>query len=99
MVTCKDIKSVAYIDKIIAYVQDLLNTRFKRYGRLNTAVYRVLTDNAAMSDGIALFHEDHGNLASSGGAIAVSTLSAGRLAMRTQTRLKLMIRLISNQIF
>lgn len=41
----------------------------------------------AMSDTKALFHADHGNKAGSGGAIADATLSAGRLAMRTQTGL------------
>lgn len=40
-----------------------------------------------MSDTKALFHADHGNKAGSGGAIADATLSAGRLAMRTQTGL------------
>ena len=40
-----------------------------------------------MSDGKALFHADHGNLAGSGAAPDESTLSAARLAMRTQTGL------------
>lgn len=39
----------------------------------------------AMSDGKALFHADHGNLAASGAAISETTLSAARLAMRRQT--------------
>lgn len=38
----------------------------------------------AMSDGKRLFHADHGNLAASGAALSVETLSAGRLAMRSQ---------------
>ena len=38
----------------------------------------------AMSDGKRLFHVDHGNLAASGAALSVETLSAGRLAMRSQ---------------
>lgn len=38
-----------------------------------------------MSDGKALFHADHGNLAASGAAIGETTLSAARLAMRRQT--------------
>lgn len=41
----------------------------------------------AMNDGKALFHADHGNKAASGGAIADATLSAARLAMRSQTGL------------
>lgn len=40
-----------------------------------------------MNDGKALFHADHGNKAASGGAIADDTLSAARLAMRSQTGL------------
>lgn len=50
---------------------------------------RQLTANAGagpvMSDGTELFHGDHGNLAGSGAAISETTLSAARLAMRTQT--------------
>ncbi len=37
-----------------------------------------------MNDGDPLFHVDHGNKAASGGAIADGTLSAARLAMRSQ---------------
>lgn len=37
-----------------------------------------------MSDGTRLFHADHGNLAASGGALAIATLSTGRAAMRKQ---------------
>ncbi|MXP62777.1 peptidase U35 [Roseomonas sp. M0104] len=37
-----------------------------------------------MGDGKRLFHADHGNLAATGGTLNVSTLSAARLAMRTQ---------------
>lgn len=40
-----------------------------------------------MSDGAALFHADHDNKAGSGGALADTTLSAARLAMRLQTGL------------
>ncbi len=51
---------------------------------VNTDVYSVLTANAAMSDGTALFHADHGNLAGSGAALSVTTLSAAKAAMRKQ---------------
>lgn len=37
-----------------------------------------------MGDGKTLFHADHGNLAATGGALSIATLSAARLAMRTQ---------------
>lgn len=50
-------------------------------------VWGIITANAAMADEIALFHASHGNLAGSGGAIAVATLGAGRAAMRKQTGL------------
>jgi len=44
----------------------------------------LLVSNPAMGDTKALFHTDHGNLAASGAAIGETTLSAARLAMRTQ---------------
>lgn len=44
--------------------------------------YAVLAANPAMSDGVPLFHAMHENLAGSGGAIAVNTLDAARLALR-----------------
>lgn len=47
-------------------------------------VYAILSANAAMADGVALFHADHANLAGSGGAISVATLGAARAAMRKQ---------------
>lgn len=51
----------------------------------------LLTANAGagvtMDDSKALFHTDHGNLAGSGAAIDVTTLSAARLAMRSQVGL------------
>lgn len=51
-------------------------------------VWGVITTNAAMGDGTALFHANHGNLKASGsGAPAVTTVGAGRAAMRIQTGL------------
>lgn len=47
-------------------------------------VYGILTSNAALSDGTALFHANHGNLAGTGAKITIDSLSAGRAAMRTQ---------------
>lgn len=40
-----------------------------------------------MDDGVVLFHADHGNLAGSGGAIGITTLGAGRQAIRDQVGL------------
>lgn len=51
---------------------------------VNADVYGVLTANAAMADGTAIFHADHNNLAGSGTVISAASLSAGKLAMRTQ---------------
>lgn len=44
----------------------------------------LLVANKVMSDGKALFHADHGNLATTGAAPGETTLSAGRMAMRLQ---------------
>lgn len=62
-----------------------------RFGRAaadleSDIVWGIVTGNAALNDGVALFHADHGNLAGAG-AIAVATLSAMRAAMRVQKSL------------
>lgn len=54
----------------------------------NRLVYAQLTSNPTMSDGTALFHSTHGNLAGSGAAISGTTLGAGRTAMRLQKGLQ-----------
>ena len=54
----------------------------------NKHVYAVLTDNANMADGTALFDAGHSNLAGSGAAPSVTTLNAMFTAMRTQTGLE-----------
>jgi hypothetical protein len=48
----------------------------------NATVYGILTANAALADGITLFHASHNN--SGTGAISVTSLGAGRAAMRKQ---------------
>lgn len=55
----------------------------------NALCIAVLGNNAAMSDGTALFHADHGNLATGGdkGGPTATTLSVMRKAMRKQTGL------------
>ena len=78
----------------------LINDQFGIFGdaatRLGTAAAQVEADaliglltqsNGAgpvMSDGKRLFHADHGNLASAGTALSIASLSAGRVALRTQ---------------
>lgn len=47
----------------------------------------LLLSNPVMSDGTALFHADHGNLAASGSVISASSITAARTAMRRQTGL------------
>ena len=51
---------------------------------IESDVYALLAANPTMSDGVALFHSDHGNLAGSGAAIGVTTLEAARVAMASQ---------------
>ncbi len=46
--------------------------------------YAVLIANAAMADGIALFHADHGNLAAAGAAPNITTLGEAIKAMKLQ---------------
>lgn len=51
----------------------------------NRLVYSQLTSNPAMSDTVALFHADHGNLGTgAGSALQQSALKSGRTAMRLQ---------------
>lgn len=57
--------------------------------------WTAIAANAALSDGTALFHAGHGNLAAAGGNPSVTTIGAARAAMRKQTSpdgLKLNIR-------
>ena len=55
----------------------------------NRLVYSQLTANAALSDGVALFHATHANLGTgAGSALAFEGLSAGRKAMRLQKGLQ-----------
>jgi hypothetical protein len=48
------------------------------------SVWATLLGNPTLGDGVALFHATHGNLAGSGTALSVVSLSAGRAAMRKQ---------------
>lgn len=47
-------------------------------------VWALLLGNPNFTDGKALFHADHGNLSTAGGAINTATLGAARAAMRKQ---------------
>lgn len=50
-------------------------------------VWAIITANAPMADGVALFHATHKNLASTGTAIGVTSVGEGRAAMAKQTGL------------
>lgn len=50
----------------------------------NKTVYTILNSNPTMSDGVALFHASHGNLAGTAAAISIASLDAGAAAMMTQ---------------
>lgn len=80
--------------------QSLVNDTLARFGQTvakigqavarfeNKTAWAIVTANATMADGYALYQTaNHGNLASSGAAISATTLGAGRSAMRTQTSL------------
>lgn len=51
----------------------------------NSLVYSQLTANAAMADGKALFHADHGNLlTAAGSALSLTSLQTARKSLRVQ---------------
>lgn len=81
--------------------QAIVNDDLRSFDRLITAfgnsaarlenrlVYAILTANAALADGIALFHASHGNLGTgAGSALQLSALTAARAAMRVQKGLQ-----------
>ena len=51
-------------------------------------VYGILTANAALADGVALFHATHNNLTGTGTAISVASLGVARSLLRKQTGLE-----------
>lgn len=53
----------------------------------NAMAWALVVSNPTLSDGKALFHADHGNLAGSGAVISLVTISAGEAAMMKQTSL------------
>jgi len=50
-------------------------------------VWGIVTANAAMADGVALFHATHKNLAGTGAALSVAAVGEGRASMAKQTGL------------
>ena len=76
--------------------QAIVNDDMEAFGRLPSMlgraaglsveidVFALLASNPTMSDGVALFHADHGNLLSSGGAPSVAEFDAMRVAIAEQ---------------
>lgn len=50
----------------------------------DSIVWDILTKNQKMSDGKALFHADHANLAATGGPLTIDTLQAARKSFRSR---------------
>jgi hypothetical protein len=48
-------------------------------------VWAEITNNAAMGDGVVLFHATHANLSGTSNVLSVAAIGAGRTAMRRQT--------------
>lgn len=53
----------------------------------NRMVYSLLTGSPTLSDGVVLFHADHGNLAGSGAAISDTTVGTAIASLRKQKSL------------
>lgn len=94
----KETYSLATYGKILPFTrQSIINDDLDALSRIpmmfgraaadleSDLVWGILPANAALGDGTALFHSDHGNLAGSGAAITVASVGAGRGAMRVQT--------------
>ena len=71
-------------DKLGAFTAMLSNQGLVWGQKQSDVVYSILTGNPVMSDGVALFHADHGNLMS-GSAISPTTVGLAKAAMRKQT--------------
>jgi hypothetical protein len=97
----KETYSMVTYGRIVSFTrQALINDDLRGFDRLvtgfgnsaarleNRTVYAILTANAALGDGVALFHSTHANLAGSGTVIDVASLTAGRTAMRKQKGLQ-----------
>lgn len=97
----KEAYKVAKYGKIIPITwETLVNDDMDAFSRIPTAiankaaqkqsdiVWGIITANAAMSDGVALFHNTHGNLAGTAAAINTTSMPLARAAMRKQKGLE-----------
>lgn len=94
----KESYSLATYGKILPFTrQSIINDDMDALGRVpmmfgraaadleSDIVWGIITANAALQDGVALFHSTHANLAGSAAAISTASVSLGRAAMRKQT--------------
>lgn len=94
----KEVWSLATYGRIVGITrQVLVNDDLDAFTRLpamfgrraadleSDIVWAIVTDNAAMGDGTALFHANHANLAAVSTAPSIASLGAARTAMRKQT--------------
>ena len=97
----KEVYQLATYGKILTFTREtIINDDLDALSRIpmafgasaadleNEIVWGIVEDNAALSDGVALFHADHNNLAAAGGAPSVATIGAGRKSMREQTAIE-----------
>jgi len=98
----KEVYSLLTFGRILPFTrQAMINDDLRGFDRVisgfarsaarleNRTVYSELTANAALSDGVALFHASHGNLTTGPGtAISVESLGVGRALMRLQIGLQ-----------
>lgn len=74
------------INDDIGYIQNQAVGFGMAGGRtIDRAFFTLLESNPTLSDGVALFHASHGNLAAAGAAPSVTTIDAGATAMAAQT--------------
>lgn len=97
----KETYSMVTYGRIVSFTrQALINDDLRGFDRLvtsfgnsaarleNRTVYAILTANAALADGVALFHATHANLTGTGTAISETSLGVGRAMMRVQKGLQ-----------
>lgn len=80
----------ALINDDLSILTKLPEAYVRAAGRgINKLVYQMLSTNPTIYDGVALFDEKgHKNIATSGSAITVESLSVGRAAMRKQKNIR-----------
>lgn len=97
----KETYQLATVGKIIGLTrQALINDDLSAFTRIpamfataaanyeSDTVYGILTGNAALADGVALFHANHANLTGTGTAISVTSFGVARTMMRKQKTIK-----------